>query len=125
MKLKTIYINLLLIFILSALQNVYAAEPILNVILPSSSYIDIPDNHWAYTEIKELQILGVMKGYPDGNFRPDNTITREEFATAAIKALKLDDYVVIDTLKFDDFVDTMALLTKYLCKNFIINIPII
>ena len=25
--------------------------------------------------------------------------------------------------KFDDFVDTMALLTKYLCKNFIINIP--
>ncbi len=105
MKLKTIYINLLLIFILSALQNVYAAEPILNVILPSSGYIDIPDNHWAYTEIKELQILGVMKGYPDGNFRPDNTITREEFATAAIKALKLDDYVVIDTLKFDDFVE--------------------
>lgn len=87
------------------MPKAYAAEPILNVILPSSGYLDIPDNHWAYTEIKELQILGVMRGYPDGKFRPDNTITREEFATAAIKALKLDDYVVVEPLKFDDFVD--------------------
>lgn len=85
------------------MSKVYAAEPILDVILPSSSYEDIPDSHWAYTEIKELNRLGVMKGYPDGKFRPENSITREEFATAAIKALQLDDMVVIDTLKFDDF----------------------
>lgn len=88
------------------MPKTFAAEPILNVILPSSGYLDIPDNHWAYTEIKELQILGIMKGYPDGKFRPDSTITREEFATAAIKALKLDDFVVVEPLKFDDFVDT-------------------
>jgi len=85
------------------MQKVYSAEPILDVILPSSSFTDVQDNHWAYTEIKELQLIGVMRGYPDGKFRPENSITREEFATAAIKALNLDDEVVIDTLKFDDF----------------------
>lgn len=85
------------------LPKSYAAEPVLNVILPSSGFTDIKDDNWAYTEIKELQQTGVMKGYPDGTFRPENPITREEFATAAVKALKLDDMVVIDTLAFDDF----------------------
>ena len=88
------------------MPKVNSAEPILDVILPSSGYTDVLDNHWAYTEIKELQLIGVMAGYPDGKFRPDSSITREEFATAAIRALNLDDEVVIDTLKFDDFYET-------------------
>ncbi|MBR2524839.1 S-layer homology domain-containing protein [bacterium] len=101
MKLKLLFISI--IFAIMFIPKAYSAEPILDVILPSSGYTDIPDNHWAYTEIKELQLIGVMAGYPDGKFRPENSITREEFATAAIKALNLDDEVVIDTLKFDDF----------------------
>ena len=101
MKLKLLLIAFT--FIILFIPKSYGAEPILDVILPSSGYTDIPDNHWAYTEIKELQHIGVMLGYPDGKFRPENSITREEFATAAIRALNLDDEVVIDTLKFDDF----------------------
>jgi len=103
LKLKEIFLGILLIIFTCVIDVSYAAEPILDVLLPSSSFSDIPDNHWAYTEIVELHRLGVMKGYPDGKFRPENSITREEFATAAVKALKLDDMVVIDTLEFDDF----------------------
>lgn len=79
------------------------AEPILNVILPSSSFYDVSDNYWAYTEIKELYRRGVIAGYPDNKFRPEAPISREEFTTIAVKALKLNDAEVLDPLEFDDF----------------------
>jgi len=37
-----------------------------------------------------LSTLGILQGYPDGEFKPDNTITRAEFAAVAIRALGLD-----------------------------------
>lgn len=81
----------------------FAVEQILNVILPPSSFHDIPENYWAYTEINELHKQNVLNGYPDNNFRPEANITRAEFATLAIKALKLDDGEIMDPLVFDDF----------------------
>lgn len=102
-KIKPFFIIFIFLFYALTHQNVFAAEPILDVILPSSSFLDIPDDHWAYTEIKELHRKGILVGYPDSKFHPEASITREEFATAAIKALELDDATVIDTLAFDDF----------------------
>jgi hypothetical protein len=46
--------------------------------------------HWAENRIKELVDLGAISGYPDGTFRPDNNITRAEFATILVKAFKLE-----------------------------------
>lgn len=45
--------------------------------------------HWAEGNINELMSLGAIAGYPDGAFRPDNSITRAEFATVLAKAFKL------------------------------------
>lgn len=45
--------------------------------------------HWAEDNINRLVALGAISGYPDGTFRPDNKITRAEFATVLVKALKL------------------------------------
>ena len=36
--------------------------------------------HWARDHIEELALRGAIKGYPDGSFRPEQTITRAEFA---------------------------------------------
>ena len=47
--------------------------------------------HWAETAIRSLVGTGAVSGYPDGAFRPDNTITRAEFATALAKAFNLPD----------------------------------
>lgn len=80
----------------------FAVEQILDVMLPSSSFLDVPDNYWAYTEISELHHKGILKGYPNQKFCPEAYITREEFATAVIKALGLDDGEVIDSLVLDD-----------------------
>jgi DMSO/TMAO reductase YedYZ molybdopterin-dependent catalytic subunit len=46
--------------------------------------------HWAEESIKEMVNLGAVSGYPDGTFRPNDKITRAEFATILVKALKLE-----------------------------------
>jgi len=39
--------------------------------------------------VTRLAGLKILDGYPDGTFKPDNTITRAEFATIAVRALGL------------------------------------
>lgn len=46
--------------------------------------------HWAENNIKKLLIRGVIKGYTDQTFRPDNTITRAEFASLLVNVFSLD-----------------------------------
>lgn len=45
--------------------------------------------HWAEANIKKLVEAGAVAGYSDGSFKPNNNITRAEFATILVKALKL------------------------------------
>lgn len=37
------------------------------------------NGHWAVNEIVSLKDAGFINGYPDGRFKPENTITRAEF----------------------------------------------
>ena len=45
----------------------------------SSRFPDI-NNHWARPFIEGLAKRGILNGYPDGRFRPNNSVTRAEFA---------------------------------------------
>ncbi len=47
--------------------------------------------HWAENAIQSLVGMDAIAGYPDKTFRPDNTITRAEFATVLVKAFDLPD----------------------------------
>ncbi|MFS0870452.1 Ig-like domain repeat protein [Paenibacillus xylanilyticus] len=42
--------------------------------------------HWAFPSIEKLTKLGVIKGYPNGGFEPDEQITRAEFAAMIDRA---------------------------------------
>ncbi|HHU76999.1 MAG TPA: DUF1533 domain-containing protein [Firmicutes bacterium] len=46
--------------------------------------------HWAFHGIQKLAALGVVSGYPDGSFRPDNDITRAEFVTLLTGIFQLE-----------------------------------
>ncbi|WP_054693782.1 S-layer homology domain-containing protein [Syntrophomonas palmitatica] len=43
--------------------------------------------HWARPEIDHLQSRDIITGYPDGTYRPEGYISRQEFITLVIKAL--------------------------------------
>jgi hypothetical protein len=44
---------------------------------------------WAQEEVMLTVKAGIIEGYPDGSFRPDNQITRTEMAKMIVSALKL------------------------------------
>lgn len=57
------------------------------IAMPSFAYPDVTEAHWAFSQIQTLTEQGVIVGYPDGTFQPDENVTRAEFASMAIKAL--------------------------------------
>lgn len=65
-------------------------------------YPDLPTNHWAYKQIQALTDEEVLVGYPDGNFKPDETATRAEFTAMVIKALHQDKAPLKKTFEFKD-----------------------
>jgi hypothetical protein len=46
---------------------------------------DLTANNWALNSIQLVQAAGLMKGDLDGNFRPDDVITRAELAVIALR----------------------------------------
>lgn len=63
---------------------------------------DVPANHWAAAQIKELSQSSVIIGYPDGTFKPDANVTRAEFAAMAIRALGQEHTNVAQPVNFTD-----------------------
>lgn len=49
----------------------------------SNSFTDVSADSWYNTPVSTLSAMGLIEGYEDGSFRPDNPITRAEFAAIA------------------------------------------
>jgi len=47
---------------------------------------DVPSNYWASSFINPLVAQGVIAGFPDGTFRPEEPVTRAQFAAMINKA---------------------------------------
>lgn len=92
-KMKRSIRNLVLsLFVIAAFAgNVFA-----------KSYPDVPTNHWAYKQIQALTDEDVLVGYPDGNFKPDESATRAEFAAMVVKALHQDNAPLKKAFEFSD-----------------------
>ncbi|MBD2458375.1 S-layer homology domain-containing protein [Nostoc sp. FACHB-87] len=53
----------------------------------SSTYFsDVPPNYWAQPFIQGLAARNIVAGYPDGTFRPQQPVDRDEFAAIIRKA---------------------------------------
>ncbi|WP_246315781.1 S-layer homology domain-containing protein [Paenibacillus foliorum] len=55
----------------------------------SSSLTDVK-SHWAGDVIAKAVERGIVAGYPDGSFKPEEPITRLQFAAMLVRALKLN-----------------------------------
>ena len=47
----------------------------------TNKFKDLNHNHWAYSDIMKSQQIGLLYGYPDGTFKPENLITKTEVAS--------------------------------------------
>lgn len=47
----------------------------------SMRFKDVNTEHWAYEAIEKLAEQGIINGYSDGTFKPDEPVTRAELAT--------------------------------------------
>ncbi|MCG6137321.1 MAG: S-layer homology domain-containing protein [Nostoc sp. LLA-1] len=45
-----------------------------------TTFYDVPSNYWAAQFIQQLSQRGVIAGFPDGSFRPEEPVTRAQFA---------------------------------------------
>jgi len=62
------------------------ATPMLQTTSFAAAFGDV-NGHWAETYIDTIKPLGVINGYPDGTFRPDNAVTRIQFISITVNAL--------------------------------------
>jgi hypothetical protein len=62
----------------------------------------VDEDYWAAAQINDLTAKGVIIGYPDGTFQPDNNVTRAEFAAMVIRALGQEHTKVIQPVEFTD-----------------------
>ncbi len=51
------------------------------------SFPDVDEDHWAYEAVAELQAVGVVEGYPDGEYKGQRGMTRYEMAMIIARAL--------------------------------------
>lgn len=51
-----------------------------------TSFSDVSSSYWAASFIQELATRDVIKGFPDGSFRPNEAVTRAQFAAMVSKA---------------------------------------
>jgi uncharacterized repeat protein (TIGR02059 family) len=74
-------------FAIIAVEKAQASLP-----LSPGELVNLSDiqEHWAQPAIAELISLGAIGGYPDGTFKPDQGISRAEFASILVKALQLE-----------------------------------
>ncbi|WP_413175238.1 DUF1565 domain-containing protein [Anabaena azotica] len=53
----------------------------------STAFQDVPTGYWAKAYIEALASQNIIAGFPDGTFKPNDPVTRAQFATIITKAL--------------------------------------
>lgn len=85
----------------------------------ASGFFDVPDGYWAKEQIEYFASRGILNGYEDGSFKPDNGVTREEFCKLLVNAFS-QPVEEPQTRTFSD-VDTNRWSYPYIemCRSFL------
>jgi hypothetical protein len=71
---------------LSMVSTAVAPLTIANPAFAQTSFTDVQSNYWASQFIQELSKRNIIAGFPDGSFRPEDAVTRAQFAAMLNKA---------------------------------------
>lgn len=78
--------------VIKSLSELYSSD------IASNKFNDI-SGHWAESTINKWKDKGIISGYPDGTFKPDNSVTRAELAKILTLAFDLQEKTAIN---YDD-----------------------
>ena len=74
-------------------------DKVVSIVSTDNDFTDVTIDRWSNKAISSLAKEGYVKGYEDGSFRPEQYITRAEFATMATR------YAMLEQNKDLSFVD--------------------
>jgi len=80
----------------------YFAPPCMSHGGDAGPFGDVPANHANANAISYLKAKGILKGYPDGTFKPDQTINRAEFLKIVAGVVLQGGYCVLEQNAFTD-----------------------
>ncbi len=86
---------------------------------------DVPLDYWAYPFIEKVAEENIVKGAEDGNFYPDQPVTREEFAIQLSRAFG-DEAEAIAEVQFEDVTtqnDSFTQIAKSVKTGFLKGYP--
>lgn len=69
-----------------AFAPIIAIAPVVAQTQPQTQFADVPSGHWANQFITSLAGRGIIAGFPDGTFRPDEPVTRAQYAAMVRQA---------------------------------------
>lgn len=64
-------------------------DPVPPVMEQGQVFTDVPKSHWAYKEVNDMQSTGLISGYGDGTFKPNNSISRMHVAMIFARTAEL------------------------------------
>lgn len=70
----------------SAVAPVITAAPVIAQTQTQSQFTDVSASYWARDFIAPLAARGIIAGFPDGTFRPNEPVTRAQFAAMVRQA---------------------------------------
>lgn len=79
---KLLCMSLTVVMLVLCLSSVAAAGN-------GTKFSDITDDKIYSSAVKTLNLMGVINGYEDGTFKPDQNVTRAEFTAMLMRTLKL------------------------------------
>ncbi|MDR0818937.1 MAG: S-layer homology domain-containing protein, partial [Oscillospiraceae bacterium] len=73
-----------------------------------STFSDVKPGDWFFEDVTALAELNILTGYPDGTFKPDETVTREQMAVILLRTLNSQGFPLTPVRPFtlvDDIAD--------------------
>jgi peptide/nickel transport system substrate-binding protein len=80
---------LVVVIALSMLLGLFVVRP---ASVNAAGFGDVPGNYWAKDQIDYLVAKDVIAGFPDGTFKPETPVTREQFAKMVCIAKGIKEY---------------------------------
>ena len=74
----------------------------------AASYPDVAAGHWAASSIEIMKETGIMEGYDDGEFKPEQPISRGEFAAVILRFIGRSSELGPASFVYPDIADHWA-----------------